>query len=103
MSDAAKLGGMGLAPDHGPIVEQTEGPVTLTDHVRSYEVVAGPDWHQLVTIELATGKALWKAELGPANVTDGGVADGAVWIAQGSQRRRFDVNSGHELAGNATR
>jgi len=102
MADAAKLGGMGLAPDHGPIVVQTSGPVTLTDHVRTYEIVAGPDWHQLVAIELATGKALWKAELGAAAVTDGGVADGAVWIAQQGQRRRFEIHSGRELAGNAT-
>ncbi|HEV7557861.1 MAG TPA: hypothetical protein VGO00_20485 [Kofleriaceae bacterium] len=102
MSDAGKLGGMGLAPDHGPIVVQTSGPVTLTDHVRTYEIVAGPDWHQLVAIELATGKALWKAELGPAEVTDGGVADGAVWIAQPGQRRRFEIHSGRALTGNAT-
>ena len=93
---------MGLAPDHGPIVEQTSGPVTLTDHVRTYEIVAGPDWHQLVAIELATGKALWKVELGPAAVTDGGVADGAVWIAQAGRQRRFEVHSGRELGTNAT-
>jgi hypothetical protein len=102
MSDASKLGGMGLAPDHGPIIVQTSGPVTLTDHIRTYEIVAGPDWHQLVAIELATGKALWKAELGPAEVTDGGVTDVAVWIAQAGQRRRFEIHSGRELAGNAT-
>ena len=102
MSDASKLGGMGLAPDHGPVVVQTSGPVTLTDHVRTYEIVAGADWHQLVAIELATGKALWKAELGPAAVTDGGVADGAVWLEQQGHRRRFEIHSGRELAGNAT-
>jgi hypothetical protein len=103
MTDGSKLGGLGLAPDHGPIVEQTSGPVTLTDHIRSYEIVAGSDWHQLVAIELSTGRGLWKVELGPGAVTDGGLLDNAVWIAQPGQRRRFEIYSGRELTSHATR
>jgi outer membrane protein assembly factor BamB len=84
MHDASKLGGMRLAPDHGPIAAQADGPVTLTDHVRSYEIVAGPDWHQLVAIDLATGQALWARELGSAPVRAGGVTGAQVWIDQGA-------------------
>jgi len=84
MHDASKLGGMRLATDHGPIAAQADGPVTLTDHVRSYEIVAGPDWHQLVAIDLATGQALWARELGSAPVRAGGVTGAQVWIDQGA-------------------
>jgi hypothetical protein len=99
MHDASKLGGMRLAPDHGPIAA-ADGPVTLTDHVRSYEVVSGPDWHQLVAIDLASGKALWARELGPAPVRAGGVAgDGPaerVWIDQGAGPHAFMALSGKD-------
>ena len=73
LHDASKLGGMRLAPEHGPVVDDPASPVTLTDHVRSYEVVSGPDWHQLVAIELSSGRALWSRELGLAPVRGGGV------------------------------
>lgn len=88
MQDASKLGGMRLAPEHGPIAEDPEAPVTVTDHVRSYEVVSGPDWHQLVAIDLTSGRALWSHELGPARVRAAGVAGDQVWINQGAERRR---------------
>lgn len=96
MHDASKLGGMRLAPDHGPIVDDPESPVTLTDHVRSYEVVSGADWHHLVAIDLASGRALWAHELGPARVRAGGVAGGRVWIDQGAGRRSFAPLTGEE-------
>jgi hypothetical protein len=103
MGDAHKLGGMRLAPDHGPIAAAPSGPVTLTDHVRSYEVVSGPDWHQLVAIDLGSGHALWARELGPAPVRAGGVADGEVWIDQGAGPHRFTALSGDDrkIAGSA--
>lgn len=98
MTDAAKLGGFRLAPNHGPIRAATTGPVTLTDHVRSYELVAGPDWHQLVAIELASGEGLWRQELGPAPIDDAGIEErgGArvVWIRQGDARRAFRAETG---------
>lgn len=94
MQNASKLGGMRLAPDHGPVELQTSGPITLTDHVRSYEVVAGPDWHQLVAIDLKSGKALWARELGAAPVRAGGVAADLVWIDQGGAPRLFHVLTG---------
>jgi hypothetical protein len=107
MHDASKLGGMRLAPEHGPIDRAAAGPVTLTDHIRSYEVVAGPDWHQLVAIDLASGKALWSRELGAAPVVDGGVLGGLVWVEQAPsslgkppprKRRHFRVFNGAEDA-----
>jgi len=93
MRDASKLGGMRLAPQHGPIVD-APGPVTLTDHVRSYEVVSGPDWHQLVAIDLRSGRALWSRELGAAPVRDGGVTQDAVWLDQGTGRQFFHTVTG---------
>jgi hypothetical protein len=94
MRDAAKLGGLRLAPDHGPIVDAPGSPVTLTDHERSYEVVSGPDWHHLVAIDLATGRALWSHELGKAPVHAGGVAYGVVWIDQGAGLEYFSARTG---------
>lgn len=89
MHDASKLGGMRLAPQHGPIAEDPTSPVTLTDHVRSYEVVSGHDWHQLVAIDLASGRALWSRELGSAPVRAGGVTQDQVWIDQGAGPQFF--------------
>jgi hypothetical protein len=97
MSDAHKLGGMRLAPDHGPVPRDPSGPVTLTDHVRSYEIVAGADWHQLVAIDLDTGKALWKTELGRTPIDSGGVDHEVVWIEQAGVRRSFESDSGAEV------
>ena len=94
MHDASKLGGMRLAPEHGPIVEDPGGPVTLTDHVRSYEVVSGPDWHQLVAIDLRSGRALWSRELGAAPVRAGGVTRDQVWVEQGTVRKVFRALTG---------
>jgi hypothetical protein len=96
MRDAAKLGGMRLAPGHGPIVDDPGAPITLTDHIRSYEVVSGPDWHQLVAIDLTSGRALWARELGPAPVKAGGVVDGGVWIDQGAGPHHFAAVSGED-------
>jgi len=94
---AEKLGGMGLGHGHGAIDPAATGPVTLTDHLRSYEIVSGTDWHQLVGIELVSGRPLWSVELGPAPVTDGGVAGDAVWVAQGDKRQTFAVTTGKPL------
>lgn len=99
MHDASKLGGMRLAPDRGPIAAPADGPVTLTDHVRSYEIVSGPDWHQLVAIDLASGHALWARELGPAPVRAGGVAGGQVWIDQGAGPHAFAALTGRDGEG----
>jgi hypothetical protein len=94
MHDAAKLGGMRLAPEHGPIVDDPASPITLTDHVRSYEVVSGPNWHQLVAIDLRSGRALWSRELGAAPVRAGGVRQDQVWLDQGAGPRFFQVLTG---------
>jgi hypothetical protein len=96
MHDASKLGGMRLAPTHGPVAPDPAGPVTLTDHVRSYEVVSGPDWHQLVAIDLTSGRALWARELGAAPIRAGGVASGEVWIDQGAGAHGFAVMTGED-------
>jgi len=95
MHDASKLGGMRLAPQHAEVAEAAPGPVTLTDHLRSFELVAGAGWHQMVAIDLTSGKALWMNELGAAPVLAGGVAGAVVWVDQGAAGKRcFDVLTG---------
>lgn len=101
MRDGTKLGGMQLAPQHGPVIQEPDGPVTLTDHLRSYEIVAGPGWHQLVATDLLTGHGLWSRELGPSPVRAGGVANGAVWIDQGAGPHAFAATTGEPHEGAA--
>lgn len=97
MHDATKLGGMRLAPEHGPIVRRPDSPITLTDHARSYELVSGTDWNQLVAVDLtSSGKALWSKELGAEPVRKAGLDAGMIWIEQAGTRRRFAVLTGIE-------
>jgi hypothetical protein len=102
MHDAAKLGGFKLAPGKGPAVIATRGPVTLTDHVQSYEIVGGDGWYQLVAFDLSTGEATWKQDLGAIPIDDGGIAPelarGVVWLLQGGHRRAFRTDDGTEVA-----
>jgi hypothetical protein len=123
MHDAAKLGGFKLSPGLGPAEIATRGPVTLTDHVRSYELVSGAGWHQLVAIDLSTGEGVWKQDLGAAPVDDGGidptgpspapqaqpagspprdspsrVEAAVVWVRQAGVRRAFRVADGVEVS-----
>jgi hypothetical protein len=103
MRDGSKLGGIRLAPDRGPVVCEPGSPITLTDHQRSYEIVSGAGWHQLVAIDLGTGKALWARDLGTASVRGGGVAGPTVWIDQGTPRQCFTALTGAPVhAGGAT-
>jgi outer membrane protein assembly factor BamB len=94
MQSGSKLGGLKLAPDHGSVVKQTSGPVTLTDHVRSYEIVAGSGWHMLAVIDLASGEPRWKQELGASVIEAGGVQGDIVWIRQDGQTKRFRAVDG---------
>jgi hypothetical protein len=96
MRDARKIGGYKLAPEHEPITTQPEGPITLADGIRSYEIVGGTDWHQLISVDLASGKGLWKRDLGPQPITDGGVDGSDVWLVQGGKRRRFEAATGFD-------
>lgn len=94
LRDAAKLGGVHLATDRGPIDRAAPGPITLTDHQRSYELIAGAGWHELVAVDLHTGRPVWRQDLGPEPVRAGGVDADAVWIDQGHGRRAFAAASG---------
>ncbi|MDQ3364137.1 MAG: hypothetical protein M3680_01735 [Myxococcota bacterium] len=98
MRDASKLGKLGLAPGKGRAIKATTGPVTLTDHVRSYEIVSGEGWNHLVAIDLSTGEAKWKQELAPGPVEAGGVDGETVWIRQGGARTAFRVTDGQQIA-----
>ncbi len=94
LTTAAKVGALRLAPEHEPITTQAQGPITLTDHVRSYELAGGAGWNQLVAIGLDTGKGVWKVDLGPEPVTDGGVSGSELWLVQGGKRLTFDAATG---------
>jgi hypothetical protein len=97
LGNAAKLGGFKLAPGKGPVVKQAVGPVTLTDHVRAYEFVGGADWNQLTAIDLATGEALWKQDLGAAPVTAATIESTdprLLTVTQGQVVQHFEVVTG---------
>lgn len=97
MKDAAKLGGFRLEEAHEPIATQKKGPITVTDHIRSYEIVGGDNkWHALVAVELRTGKALWRADLGHWDVQDAGVQMPYVWVIQAGQKRYYNALNGNE-------
>jgi hypothetical protein len=95
IATSSKVGALRIAPEHEPITTQATGPITLTDHVRSYELAGGPGWNQIVAIGLDTGKGVWKVDLGPEPVTDGGVDGNSLWLVQGGKRRRLDSATGH--------
>ena len=98
--NSSRLGALRLAQAHEPIHIHSEGPITLTDHVRSYELVGGADWHELIAIDLSTGEGAWKADLGKAPISGGGIAGPNVWLEQAGKRRVFDAKTGREQSAN---
>nr|HEX4315717.1 hypothetical protein [Kofleriaceae bacterium] len=84
LKDAMKVASLRLAPEHEPIPPQTDMPLTLTDHVRSYEIIQGEHnkWNQMVGIDLATGQALWKIELGWPKVLTATITGGQIVVDQ---------------------
>jgi hypothetical protein len=100
MSNAHKLGAYRLAADREPIKTHAQGPITLTDHMRAYELVGGDGWQQLVAVDILRGGGVWKVDLGKDPITAGGIDGQRVWIEQGGQRRWFDAVSGRETPDN---
>ncbi|HLL22101.1 MAG TPA: hypothetical protein VK427_08215 [Kofleriaceae bacterium] len=94
MTNGSKLGGIKLSSQ--PATRQTAGPVTLTDHVYTYEIVAGRGWNQMISIDLGTGEPRWKQDLGAAPVDAGGIEGGVVWVRQGAGTRKFRAVDGVE-------
>jgi hypothetical protein len=95
MQDASKLGGIHLG-DGALKTKDLTGPVTLTDHVRSYELIEGEGWNQLIGIDLATGKKLWTTDLGSKPVTSGIVTGGLVRLEQAGEKHYYRVFTGRE-------
>ncbi|HEY5921256.1 MAG TPA: hypothetical protein VIV11_06280 [Kofleriaceae bacterium] len=95
-STSSKLGALRLAQAHEPIRIHREGPITLTDHVRSYELIGGAGWNELIAIDLASGEGVWRAVLGATPIRAGGAEAGKVWLEQGDTRRWFDAATGRE-------
>lgn len=94
--NAAKLGGFKLAPGKGAVIKQVTGPVTLTDHERSYELVEGAGWHQLVAFDLSTGLGVWLADLSAAPIDDAKLVGDTLWVTQNGVRRGFNSRDGRE-------
>ena len=91
---AEKIGGYRIAAEHEPIAKHPDGPITLTDHVRAYEIVGGSDWHQIVGDRSRDRQGQWKLELGAQPITDGGVDATGVWLVQDGKRRLLDAATG---------
>lgn len=98
--NAAKLGGFKLAPGKGTVTKQVRGPVTLTDHQRSYELVEGPGWHQLVAFDLTTGLGVWLADLSAAPIDEAKLDGELLWVTQNGVRRGFNALDGRERSSN---
>jgi hypothetical protein len=98
LRDSAKLEGFRLATEREPITTQPTGPITLTDHVRAYELVGGAGWHELVAVDVDSGHALWKAELGAAPIDAGAIEGDYVALDQAGKHRKFLGSSGVEQA-----
>jgi hypothetical protein len=97
---AHKLGTLRLSADHEPIEMHPSGPITLSDHRHSFELIGGADWHEVIAIDLANGSGAWKVELGAVPIEAAGVDGTHLWISQGGRRRTFDGASGREEPGN---
>jgi hypothetical protein len=96
LQDGEKIGGFRLATEHEPIATQPTGPITLTDRVRSYEFVGGAGWHEVIAVDLPSGKGVWKVELGPDPVTDAAIEGARLRIQQGAKVRFLDSASGRD-------
>ncbi|MGE0872474.1 MAG: hypothetical protein AB7P03_28220 [Kofleriaceae bacterium] len=94
--DSTKLGGVILASGRGPIDRTATGPLTLTDHVRSYELVAGTGWHVLVAVDLQSGKRAWDIDidLGADPVDDAVLEGDTIWVTQSGTRRGWNTRTG---------
>jgi hypothetical protein len=96
MADSVKVASLRLATEHEPIAPQRGEPLTLTDHERSYEIVAGVGWHQVVAIDLATGQGVWKRELGAERI-EAAKLDGGVLELSAGRVVRLDAATGRVL------
>jgi hypothetical protein len=91
---ASKVGGFKLSPNKGAVIKQTVGPVTLCQGERSYEIVGGAGWNQLVAVDLPTGEGVWAVDLPGDPILDAGFSDNAIWIEQGTVRKLFELADG---------
>lgn len=98
-ANGSKLGGMHLASEHDTIAPNATGPLSISDHARSYEIVAGDGWNQIVAVDMKLGTALWKKELGPTPITAGTIEGGYLVLDQAGTKfgkRWFNVFTGKE-------
>ncbi len=98
-ANGSKLGGIHLASEHDKIKLDATGPLSITDHTRSYEIVAGDGWNQVTAVDLKLGTAIWTKELGATPITGGTIEGGQLVLDQvGTKygKRWFNVFTGKE-------
>ncbi|HEY4179837.1 MAG TPA: PQQ-binding-like beta-propeller repeat protein [Kofleriaceae bacterium] len=95
-ADGTKLGGVNLGVDHGAIKPGFAGQFSVTDGKRCYEIVAGDTWNQVMTIDMQTGKALWKRDFPAPAATSVRVEGGNLVIEHAGKSRWFNVFTGKE-------
>lgn len=95
-ADGTKLGGVNLGVDHGAIKPGFDGQFSITDGKRSYEIVAGDTWNQVMAIDLQTGRALWKRDFRAPAATGARVQGGNLVIDHDGKSHWFNVFTGKE-------
>lgn len=98
-ANGSKLGGTHLAAEHDKIKLDAPGPLSISDHVRTYEIVAGDGWNEVTAIDLKLGTPLWKKELGPAPITGGSIEGGQLILEQAGTKygkRWLNIFTGKE-------
>ncbi|HEY4238389.1 MAG TPA: hypothetical protein VGM88_01165 [Kofleriaceae bacterium] len=92
---AAKVGGFQLGQRHkGETIPDAPGPLTITDHIRSYEFLSGKDWHELVVVDLHTGMGVWNRELGSLPVVSARIKGPDICFDQGQGEQCFLLFNG---------
>ncbi len=95
LTDARKMGALLLGKDRKPTATSHCGEIiTLTADGRAFELLSSQDDNVIASVDVSTGAAGWQAPLGKAPITDAGVANGIVWVNQGTTSTAFHAADG---------
>ena len=95
LTDARKMGALLLGKDRKPTATSHCGEIiTLTADGRAFELLSTQDDNAIASVDVSTGAAGWQAGLGKAPITDAGVANGIVWVNQGTTSTAFHAADG---------
>ncbi|MBP9086518.1 MAG: hypothetical protein KBG15_10405 [Kofleriaceae bacterium] len=95
LTDARKMGALLLGKDRKPTATSHCGEIiTLTADGQAFELLSTEDGNAIASVYVSTGAAGWQAQLDKAPITDAGVANGIVWINQGTTSTAFHAADG---------